>query len=342
MSFRKSRTTQPSPAEHEELDAQLVEQLRSSAPRRRRSPLILGALSISAGLALSGCVPSGEDDPSDGSSSSEESQGADESAGASETASEGSSPESSAESSAEASEESTNQSSDDASEDASENASEAASDDPSDDSSEDGGSASATGDVVELSGLPDVEPVQSESGSGDGEFALEHPDGEDAPVYTSRFASGDSSIYAYFTGQRTDGSTTSMGGVVPGTTGVGFEDPYWMDERITDVKVSAEDDVEWQFDVYSIDEIPDVSPGQSVKADGSKVFHWTGEEAGSFDVQVEGDSNFIVKAETADPDGPTAETIFNEIGPGEGTMELPAEEYFITVESSGPWEFTAR
>ena len=196
--------------------------------------------------------------------------------------------------------------------------------------------------MVELSGLPDVEPVQSESGSGSGEFALEHPDGEDAPVYTSRSASGDSSIYAYFTGQRTDGSSTSMGGVVPGTTGVGFEDPYWMDDRITDVSVEAPDDVEWQFDVYSIDEIPDVSPGQSVKADGSKVFHWTGEEAGAFDVKVEGDGNFIVKAETADPDGPTAQTIFNEMGPGEGTMELPAEEYFITVESSGPWEFTAQ
>lgn len=196
--------------------------------------------------------------------------------------------------------------------------------------------------MVELSGLPDVEPVQSESGSGSGEFALEHPDGEDAPVYTSRSASGDSSIYAYFTGQRTDGSSTSMGGVVPGTTGVGFEDPYWMDDRITDVSVEAPDDVEWQFDVYSIDEIPDVSPGQSVKADGSKVFHWTGEEAGAFDVKVEGDGNFIVKAETADPDGPTAQTIFNEMGPGEGTMELPAEEYFITVESRGPWEFTAQ
>ena len=338
MGFRKSQTTQSSSAEHEELDTQADGQLRSGAPKRRRSPLILGALSISAGLALSGCVSTGDDDPSDGSSSSEESQGADESAGASETPSEGSSAESTADSSAEASEESTDESSEEASEAASENASEAASDDPS----EGGGSASASGDVVELSGLPDVEPVQSESGSGSGEFALEHPDGEDAPVYTSRSASGDSSIYAYFTGQRTDGSSTSMGGVVPGTTGVGFEDPYWMDDRITDVSVEAPDDVEWQFDVYSIDEIPDVSPGQSVKADGSKVFHWTGEEAGSFDVQVEGDSNFIVKAETADPDGPTAETIFNEIGPGEGTMELPAEEYFITVESSGPWEFTAR
>jgi hypothetical protein len=37
-----------------------------------------------------------------------------------------------------------------------------------------------------------------------------------------------------------------------------------------------------------------------------------------------------------------SQTIFNEMGPGEGTMELPAEEYFITVESSGPWEFTAQ
>ena len=342
MGFRKSQTTQPSSPEHEELEALLAEQSHSGAAKRRRSPLILGALSLSAGLALSGCVATGGDDPSEdsSSSSSEETASAEESAADSESPSEESSDGASEDSSDDASSEE----SEDASEGASDDDSEEASEDSSDDASEGsgGGSASASGDVVELSGLPDVEPVQSESGSGNGEFALEHPDGEDAPVYTSRSASGDSSIYAYFTGKRTDGSSTSMGGVVPGTTGVGFEDPYWMDERITDVAVEAPDDVEWQFDVYSIDEIPDVSPGQSVKADGSKVFHWTGEESGTFDVKVEGDGNFIVKAETADPDGPTAETIFNEMGPGEGTMELPAEEYFITVESSGPWEFTAQ
>ena len=80
----------------------------------------------------------------------------------------------------------------------------------------------------------------------------------------------------------------------------------------------------------------------SISKSRSVTFHWTGEESGTFDVKVEGDGNFIVKAETADPDGPTSQTIFNEMGPGEGTMELPAEEYFITVESSGPWEFTAQ
>ena len=341
MGFRKSQTTQSSSAEHEELDTQPAEQLRSGAPKRRRSPLILGALSLSAGLALSGCVATGGDDSSDdSSSSSSEETSSEQSTEDSAAASESPSEESTAGASEDSSDDASSESSDDASEGASDDASEGASEDDSEGSG--GGSASASGDVVELSGLPDVEPVQSESGSGSGEFALEHPDGEDAPVYTSRSASGDSSIYAYFTGQRTDGSSTSMGGVVPGTTGVGFEDPYWMDDRITDVSVEAPDDVEWQFDVYSIDEIPDVSPGQSVKADGSKVFHWTGEEAGAFDVKVEGDGNFIVKAETADPDGPTAQTIFNEMGPGEGTMELPAEEYFITVESRGPWEFTAQ
>lgn len=292
-----------------------VEQPRPGQGSRtlRRSPLVLGALSLSAGLVLSGCVPSSDD----GSGGDEPS--ASEGAGESE---EGSSGESAS-----------------AAESSSEEPSEA-----SREASEEGGSSgsAASGGTVELSGIPATEPVQSESGSGNAEFALEHPDGEDAPVYTSRSASGDKNSYTYFTGQRTDGSTVSMGGVGEGQTGVSFEDPYWMDDRISDVKVEADDDIDWEFDVYSIDDIPDVSPGQSVKGDGSKVFHWTGEDTGSFDVIAEGDSNFIVKAETTDPDGPTSETIFNEIGQGEGTMELPAQEYFITVESNGPWEFAAK
>ena len=303
---------------------------QAAARSRRRSPLILGALSVSAGLALSGCVPTGDDEAEDQSSTSAE-----------ETSSAESSAESSDEATQDASQDASAATADTAPGVATDDASEEASDDASEDDDDQGGAA-ASGDVVELSGLPDVEPVQSEKGKGSAEFSLEHPDGEDAPVYTSRSATGDSPSYTYFTGQRSDDSTTSMGGVAPGTTGVGFDDPYWMDARITDVKVEAPDDVEWTFDVYSVDEIPDVKPGQSVKGNGSKVFHWTGGEAGSFDVVSEGESNFIVKAETTDPDGPTPETIFNEIGKGEGTMELPAEEYFITVESSGPWEFTAK
>ncbi|WP_144790230.1 hypothetical protein [Kocuria palustris] len=291
--------------------------------RRRRSPLVLGALSLSAGLVLAGCVPSadeGGDDPS-----------ASEGAGGSE--------ESSSAESSPAEEPSSQQ----PSEDASETSSPEPSEEPSADDAESGsGAAAASGGTVELSGLPDAEPAQSESGTGNATFALEHPDGEDAPVYTSRKATGGNHSYTYFTGQRTDGSSVSMGGIGNGQTGISFEDPYWMDDRITDVEVEAEDGVEWEFDVYSIEDIPDVSAGQSVKGDGAKVFHWQGEEKTGFDVEVEGDGNFIVKAETADPDGPTAQTVFNEQGPGEGTMELPDEEYFITVESNGPWEFTAK
>lgn len=214
----------------------------------------------------------------------------------------------------------------------------------------DGQGADTEGDVasdtVELRGLDHLTPSHTESGTGPTTFELEHPDGMDAPVLTGRKVTGASDeaevTYTYFDGLRTDGQTYNIGAVDEGLTGMTLVDPYWMDARTTEVEVNTEDGVDWEFMVYPLDEIPTVSPGQSVKGSGAQVFRWAGGSAQEFRTTHGGESNFIVTTEGTTADAGTADVPINEVGSGEATLELGEDEVFVLVTARGPWEFMAQ
>lgn len=295
--------------------------------RTHRAALSLSAVALTGILGLSACVPSAEDQETETTTVDTPSAEATEATDA-----------------AEAPEETTAAAEDPENEDQPED--EQTEDQTDDDAEGADTEEDAAADTVELRGLDHLTPSHTESGTGPTTFDLEHPDGMDAPVLTGRTVTGASDeaevTYTYFEGLRTDGQTYSIGAVDEGLTGMTLVDPYWMDARTTEVEVNTEDGVDWEFMVYPLDEIPTVSPGQSVEGSGAQVFRWTGGSAQEFRTTHGGESNFIVKTEGTTADAGTVDVPINDVGSGEGTLELSEDEVFVLVTARGPWEFIAQ
>lgn len=294
-----------------------------STNRTARTPLALGVVAVTAALGLSACVPTSEPQPATQESSAAQPSTTD------------SSPESSV--AAPAVEPTTEPTDDSTGEPAAEPAVEptgdstGAVDQPSTDAK--GAPAGNTIDAASMEGDP-LEVIQGTG--GDTVRVPEH----DEPI-VAVFENTSAEQYSYLYGTSGDGEV--LPGADTGQTNVLLVDPYDMSGGLSsettswDIEGDAEETFELSF--YALDAIPEAGAGDTIGADGFGLVHWSADEDAYLGVDFQGDGNFIVRGETTEDTGQGTQYVFNEIGSGQGGLEIGEGEHLIVVEADGPWSF---
>lgn len=133
--------------------------------------------------------------------------------------------------------------------------------------------------------------------------------------------------------------TSEDGEVLPGAdtgqTDVVLVDPYDMNGGLSNETTSwdMEGDPEESFAIsfYDLDAIPGAGIGDTIGADGFGVVRWCSDEDAHLGVDFQGDGNFIVRDETTEDTGQGTQSVFNEIGSGQGGLEIGEGEHLIVV-----------
>lgn len=289
-----------------------------STNRTLRTPLTLGMVAVTAAFGLSACVPTAEPEPT-GEETTQQSP-------TEEPATEAAATETPATetSTAEPTDESTEESAE-----PTEGASSDAKGAPS-------GGAAASGDTVDAAQM-EGEPIEVVQGKGGD--TVEVPEHDEPIVVVFENTSSDEFSHLY--GTADDGQT--LPGVETGQTNVVLVDPYEVGGGLSNETASwdIEGDAEETFEIsfYELDAVPEAGAGDTIGADGFGLVHWSADEDAYLGVDFQGDGNFIVRGETTEDTGQGTQHVFNEIGSGQGGMEVGEGEYIIVVEADGEWSF---